>query len=95
MASKEKVKIKPIGQKSTLKSEKNEVFLVLYNDDVNSFDFVIETLMEVCKHDSIQAEQCALITHYKGKCDIQKGTYFNLKPIKDLLIIKGLSVVIE
>lgn len=95
MSSKEKVKIKPIIKKTPHHSETNEAFLVLYNDDVNSFDFVIETLIDVCGHDTHQAEQCALITHYKGKCDIQKGTYFSLRPNKDLLISKGLSVVIE
>ncbi len=91
----EKVKIKPTGRNSSAESKSNEVFLVLYNDEVNSFDFVIETLIEVCGHDSQQAEQCALITHFKGKCDIKKGTYFSLKPMKDLLITKGLSAVIE
>jgi ATP-dependent Clp protease adaptor protein ClpS len=42
--------------------------IVLHNDDVNTFDHVIETLIRVCKHDAIQAEQCALLVHYKGKC---------------------------
>lgn len=95
MPSKEKVKIKPIGKKSPQFYETHVALLVLYNDDVNSFEFVIETLIDVCKHDPLQAEQCALITHFNGKCDIQKGTYFSLKPIKDILITKGLSVVIE
>ena len=91
----EKIKIKPAGRNLSAESKSNEVFLVLYNDDINSFDYVIDTLIEICGHDSMQAEQCALITHLKGKCDIKKGTYFTLKPTKDLLITKGLSVVIE
>ena len=95
MSSKEKIKIKPFGLNSTHESVTKEVFLVLYNDDVNSFEFVIETLIEICGHDTLQAEQCAYITHYNGKCDVKKGTYFSLKPLKDQLITKGLSVVIE
>jgi ATP-dependent Clp protease adaptor protein ClpS len=69
--------------------------LILHNDEINSFDFVIETLVKVCKHDEIQAEQCAFITHYKGKCDVKKGSFNLLKPMKDELINKGLSVTIE
>ena len=61
-------------------------FLILHNDDKNTFDFVIEALMEVCNHDEIQAEQCAFITHFKGKCDVKKGDVNSLKPIKDKLI---------
>ncbi|MGC9331525.1 MAG: ATP-dependent Clp protease adaptor ClpS [Bacteroidales bacterium] len=69
--------------------------MVLYNDDVNSFDFVIDSLVEVCKHDHTQAEQCAYITHFKGKCDVKTGKYDDLKPMKDALIVRGLTVKIE
>jgi len=69
--------------------------LVLYNDDVNSFDYVISCLVEVCEHDFIQAEQCAFITHFKGKCDIKKGDYKSLKPMKQNLVDKGLRVTID
>ena len=54
--------------------------IVLHNDDVNTFDHVIETLIRVCKHDAIQAEQCALLVHYKGKCTVKTGTLEELKP---------------
>ena len=54
--------------------------LILYNDDVNSFEFVIETLIEVCEHDELQAENCAWIAHFKGKCQVKKGTLEDLKP---------------
>ncbi len=54
--------------------------LILYNDDVNSFDFVVETLIEVCEHDPMQAENCAWIAHYKGKCVVKNGTVNELKP---------------
>ncbi|HOZ31172.1 MAG TPA: ATP-dependent Clp protease adaptor ClpS [Bacteroidales bacterium] len=69
--------------------------LVLYNDDINSFDYVINCLIEVCNHDIIQAEQCAFITHYNGKCDIKKGDYKSLKPLKESLVKKGLRVTIN
>jgi len=70
-------------------------FLILHNDDKNTFDFVIENLIEVCNHDELQAEQCAFITHFKGKCDVKKGDVNTLKPMKDKLISKGLSVTID
>ncbi len=70
-------------------------FLILHNDDVNTFDFVIETLIDVCNHNEEQAEQCAMITHYKGKCDVKKGSFNDLKPLKDRLLAKGLSATID
>jgi ATP-dependent Clp protease adaptor protein ClpS len=69
--------------------------LVLYNDDVNTFDHVIETLIDVCKHDYIQATQCAHIVHYNGKCVVKSGSFNNLKPTCEALIEKGLSAVIN
>lgn len=51
--------------------------LVLYNDDVNTFDFVIQCLIEVCKHDALQAEQCTYIVHYNGKCTVKPGPTCN------------------
>lgn len=54
--------------------------LLLLNDDVNTFDYVIETLVKVCKHTYEQAETCAMITHYKGKCVVKSGTYKELEP---------------
>ena len=70
-------------------------FLILHNDDKNTFDFVIENLIDICNHDEIQAEQCAFITHFKGKCDVKKGDVSSLKPMKDKLISKGLSATID
>lgn len=58
----------------------NERTLLLLNDDVNTFDYVIEVLMKVCHHTLEQAETCAMITHYKGKCSVKSGTYEELKP---------------
>ncbi len=69
--------------------------LVLYNDDVNTFDFVIEALIEVCNHDSVQAEQCTYIIHYKGRCTVKSGDYTKLKPMRDALSDRGLSAIID
>ena len=69
--------------------------LILYNDSTNTFDYVINCLIEVCEHDIIQAEQCAFITHYKGKCDVKKGDYKSLKPMRSILIDKGLKATID
>ena len=69
--------------------------LVLYNDDYNTFDFVIESLIEVCKHDALQAEQCTYIVHYNGKCAVKNGSYTDLNPMRVALCDRGLSAVIE
>lgn len=69
--------------------------LVLYNDDVNTFDFVIESLMEVCKHERLQAEQCTLLVHYTGKCAVKEGSFSVLRPMCEALLDRGLSSVIE
>jgi|APDOM4702015248_1054824.scaffolds.fasta_scaffold1597091_1 ATP-dependent Clp protease adaptor protein ClpS len=69
--------------------------LVLHNDEVNEFAYVVDTLVEVCDHGSLQAEQCTLITHYKGKCDVKYGSINRLKPLKDELNRRGLEATIE
>lgn len=73
----------------------NERFLILHNDEVHTFDYVIETLIDVCEMDEIQAEQCTFLVHYKGKCDIKKGGLSYLKPYKEALISKGLQATID
>ena len=69
--------------------------LILFNDDIHSFDFVIETLIEVCEHEHLQAEQCALIAHYKGRCVVKSGTFSELKPKYDEMTKRGLTMSIE
>jgi ATP-dependent Clp protease adaptor protein ClpS len=69
--------------------------LILYNDDVNTFDFVIDTLIELCNHDPISAEQCALIVHFKGKCSVKSGDLCELKPIGEEMSFRGLTVSIS
>ena len=84
-------------QELTLKEEKVTLSknVVLYNDDVNTFEFVITALMEICKHNSLQAEQCTYLVHYKGKCAVKTGSLIDLKPIKEALLDRGLSASIE
>jgi len=69
--------------------------LVLHNDDVHSFDYVIASLIDICHHEVHQAEQCAYIVHHNGKCDVKNGAYDVLHPMKDKLTSKGLSVTID
>ncbi|MFZ2906293.1 MAG: ATP-dependent Clp protease adaptor ClpS [Cyclobacteriaceae bacterium] len=65
--------------------------LVVFNDDINTFDHVINTLINVCKHTNEQAEQCTLIIHYKGKCSVKSGTYDFLKPLRDAICEAGID----
>jgi len=68
--------------------------LIVYNDDFNTFDFVIDSLIKVCKHEKIQAEQCTFIIHYKGKCIVKKGPYRELEPLCTALLERGLTAEI-
>jgi len=90
-AVKEKKKLK--NKNKTTKNNQN--YLILFNDEVNTFDYVIECLVEICEHTYLQAEQAALLAHLKGKCKVKEGTYEYLKPMKDALINAGLSAIIS
>lgn len=69
--------------------------LIVWNDDVNTFAWVIETLIDVCKHTPEQAEQCSLIIHFKGKCVVKKGEYETLKPMCDAITERGIGATVE
>jgi ATP-dependent Clp protease adaptor protein ClpS len=69
--------------------------IILYNDDVNTFDHVIHCLVKYCKHTSEQAEQCSMLVHYKGKCPVKNGSEIELIPICTALQEKGLSATTE
>lgn len=69
--------------------------LILYNDDHNTFDFVIETLIDVCEHDPMQAENCAMIAHFKGKCPVKSGTDKELLPYYTEMTNRELTVEIK
>lgn len=89
------VKEKTINIKRTKEQLTNLRELVLYNDDFNTFDFVIETLIDVCGIEPLQAEQITLVVHYKGKCGVKSGTLDELKPVYNEMIIRKLTVSIE
>ncbi len=74
-----------------LEQEVNQHEIVLYNDDVNTFDFVINSLINVCDHTTEQAEQCTYLVHYKGKCTVKTGELDDLKPRCSKLLELGLS----
>ena len=69
--------------------------LIVWNDDVNTFDWVIESLVDVCGHEEIQAEQCALIIHHKGKCGVKKGSFDELRPQAEELINRSIQATID
>lgn len=90
MSTKEKTSEELLLEEAVL--TQNEI--VLYNDEVNTFDHVIETLIYACEHTSEQAEQCAMLVHYKGKCTVKTGLYDDLKPRCSMLLEAGLSAEI-
>ncbi|MEE4178759.1 MAG: ATP-dependent Clp protease adaptor ClpS [Bacteroides sp.] len=68
---------------------------MIHNDDFNTFDFVIKTLIEVCHHEPEQAEQCTLIIHYKGKCVVRSADYQTLEPMYREILNRGITATIE
>ncbi|PCJ22918.1 MAG: hypothetical protein COA97_12710 [Flavobacteriales bacterium] len=72
-----------------------EHILVLFDDNVNTFDHVIDLLVKVCKHDAIQAEQCAMLVHYTGKCSVKNGEFKELTLMGEILADSGLTVEIN
>lgn len=81
-------------ENSSIQDTKSKA-LIIHNDDINTFDFIIETLVELCNHDPYQATQCALIAHYKGKCEIKKGHFEELQKLKQLFQNRGITTTIE
>ena len=73
----------------------NQATLVLHNDDTNTFDYVMEILIEICDHSATQAEQCATITHYKGKCEVKSGSVTAMKELRYQLISRGLKATVD
>lgn len=68
--------------------------LIVFNDDINTFEHVIETLIKVCKHTPEQAEQCTLLIHYKGRCAVKKGSYEELRPMREAICEVGIDAKI-
>ena len=90
MSTKEKIQ----EDLDILEQETHQHEIVLHNDDVNTFDHVIDSLIDVCDHTLEQAEQCATLVHYKGKCTVKTGPYDDLEPRCSMLLEAGLSAEI-
>ena len=75
--------------------EEESCHLIVWNDEVNTFEWVIETLMEVCGHTHEQAEQCSYFIHYKGKYPVKHGSYDDLKPQCDAITERGINATVE
>ena len=69
--------------------------LIVWNDDVNTFDWVIETLIQICGHTKEQAEQCTILIHYRGKCSVKKDSFNKLKPLCEAIIDRNINATIE
>ena len=95
MSDKEKTREQPFVEEFNEVEGNRENSLVLHNDEVNTFDFVIECLIDICEHTTEQAEQCTYLIHYKGKCDVKSGSFTSLRPLRNALIEKGLSATID
>ena len=89
------MKEKTLRKDDKLKSGGVSGSLILYNDDVNTFEHVIKSLVEICGHDSVQAEQCALIVHFKGSCEVKLGVVEVLNAMSRSLNSKGLNSKVE
>ena len=78
-----------------LEAIENSYQVVLYNDEVNTFDWVIECLVEICDHDALQAEQCAMLVHFKGKAIVKSGELTEMQDVCTALCDRDLSAVVE
>ena len=89
------MKEKTLHKDDKLNSRSESGTLILYNDDINTFEHVIKSLVEICGHDSVQAEQCALIVHFKGSCEVKSGVVEVLNAMSRSLNSKGLNSKVE
>ncbi|MDQ6842856.1 MAG: ATP-dependent Clp protease adaptor ClpS [Bacteroidota bacterium] len=91
--------IKPYTQEANetdlLLEHDHQCQLIVWNDDVTTFEWVITTLIEVCNHSTEQAEQCAMIIHTKGKYAVKEGSYEVLKPMCDAITERGIGATVE
>lgn len=77
-----------------LRGLEEDNFLILFNDEFNTFEHVIKSLVEICGHDPVQAEQCTIITHYKGSCEVSSGSRKILNSMKSKLKARGLEAIV-
>ncbi len=95
MSDKEKTREQPFIEEFNEVQDKTQNHLVLHNDEVNTFDFVIECLIDICEHTTEQAEQCTYLVHYKGKCEVKSGPLDELRPLRNSLTDRGLNATID
>jgi len=89
------IRTKSLEEADLLTAVDEPFTLIVWNDEVNTFEWVIETLIEVCGHSYEQAEQCAYIIHFQGKYAVKKGSYDELKPMCDAITDRGISATVE
>ena len=95
MAAQTDTKTKQWQETELLTSVEEPCNLIVWNDEVNTFQWVIDTLMEVCGHSYEQAEQCSYIIHFQGKYAVKKGGYDELKPMCDAITDRGIGATVE
>jgi ATP-dependent Clp protease adaptor protein ClpS len=93
--NKEKTRELPKHETEVLETQDISCSLIVWNDEVNSFEWVIATLVEICHHSEVQAEQCAMIIHTQGKYSVKQGSYDELKPMCDAITERGIGATIE
>jgi ATP-dependent Clp protease adaptor protein ClpS len=92
---KEEIQISAREEVDVLTATEHPYQLIVWNDEVNTFEWVIETLIEICGHTTEQAEQCALLIHTQGKYAVKHGEYEELKPMCDAITDRGIGATIE
>ncbi len=85
----------PFEKDELLEKSFDGVHLIVHNDEVNTFDWVIESLMDICGHTLEQAEQCALLIHHKGRYAVKSGAFDQLNPMREALTERGINATIE
>ena len=95
MKAKPDILTKVFEETDTITTENGGHSLIVWNDEVNTFEWVIETLVEICGHSTQQAEQCAMLIHTKGKYAVKQGNYDTLKPMCDAITERGIGASIE
>jgi ATP-dependent Clp protease adaptor protein ClpS len=95
MPAKPNIKINSQEETDLLTSVEEPCNLIIWNDEVNTFEWVIETLIEICGHSYEQAEQCAYIIHFHGKYAVKQGSYEELKPLCDAITDRGINATVE
>jgi len=95
MKAKPDILTKVFEETDTITTEDGGHSLIVWNDEVNTFEWVIKTLVEICGHSTQQAEQCAMLIHTKGKYAVKQGNYDTLKPMCDAITERGIGASVE